>query len=134
MIHWRIDVERIPLIFGKNIFDETELQSALARVSGKWVLHLKALGLLKFPERVSDFMDWYADKSNLEVINAVVNSDKNSREVYILLDTKEEIEHAYEHWFPTQLELHEDEYYLFIKLIAVNPDGIIILTNEAPES
>lgn len=127
-------MERVPLVFGQNIFDETELQCALARLTGKYVLHLKAVGLLKFPEKITEFSEWYFDKSNIEVMRSIINSDKNSREVYILFDTNEEVEHAYEHWFPKQEELNDDEYYLYVKLIAVKPDGIIAFSNEAPET
>jgi hypothetical protein len=125
-------MERVPLIFGENIFDEMELPSVISKLSNKWTLHLKAVGLLKNPEKISNFLNWYSDKSNPQIISAIINSNPNSREVYILFDTQEEIEHAYEHWFPIESQLLEEEYYLYVKLIATNPYGIISFTNETP--
>lgn len=119
------------LQFGQNIFDEREIQNILSRLSGKWVIHLKAVGLLKYPEKLSNFINWYSDKSHLSVIGAIINSSENSREIYIMLDTQEEVEHAYEHWFPLQSELLDSEDYLFVEFKALSPDGNSFITNES---
>lgn len=119
------------LVFGENIFDEKEIHKMLSKLSQKWVIHAKAEGLLNNPEKEVEFVEWYADKiSDYSLINGLINSD--SKELYILFDSGEEVEDAYEDWFPNQNYLYENESFLFVKFIAISPDGKTYFTNESP--
>ena len=120
----------INLEFQNNIFTEKDLTSMFAKLSGKWVVHLKCIGILDEPTRSDDMFDWYADKTPVEVLNVLINSAPDSREAYVLLDNLEQVTEAYEHWFPIQEELLEDENYLYVKFFAVSPDFNYVFTNE----
>lgn len=120
-------------VFGQNIFDEREIHRVLADLSGKWVIHLKAEGLIKTPEKMDDFVEWYSDKiSDFSLVNALINSE--AKEVYVLLDTQQEVEDAYEDWFPNEQYLLDNESYLYVKFFAISPDGSVSFTNESFEA
>lgn len=122
------------LIFGENIFTERELQQMLAKISNKWVIHLKCIGLLENPEKERDTWEFYSDKTPIDVLNALINSPKDSREVYALLDNLDEATEAYDHWFAKEGEILDDERHLYVKMIIMSPDMSYVLTNENPAS
>lgn len=122
------------LIFGENVFDEQEIQRMFAKLTGKWVIHLKAVGLVKEKQKRNDFLEWYADKTNIDILNGILNSDPNSRELYVLMDNLSEVTHAYETWFPSQMDLTDSEDYLYVRFLAMSPDFSYIISNEKPEN
>lgn len=121
------------LVFGENVFDEQEIQRMFAKFTNKWVVHLKAVGLVKHKDKRNDFLEWYADKTNVNVLNGILNSDPESRELYVLLENLSEVTHAYETWFPSEMDLTEGEEYLYVRFLAISPDSSYVISNEKPE-
>lgn len=117
------------LTLGTNLTDELGLQELFAKTTGKYVMHFKAVGLLENPDREDDFITWHYDHCPLEILNTILGSD--AKEAYLLLDTPEEVLDHYESWFPKQGQLHEDEAYLYVKIIAISPDGATNISNES---
>lgn len=120
-------------IFGENIFDEFEIQKMLAKFSNKWVIHLKAVGVLENREREDEVWEWYQDKTELDVLTALINSNPDSREVYVLMDNQSEATFAYETWFPKEINLSDDERHLYVKITVISPDQSYYFTNEKLE-
>ena len=120
------------LQFGENMFGEPELQQMFSKLTNKWVIHLKAIGLLETNIEEDEVWHWYADKTNVQVLNALINSG-SSREVYILLDSMDDVTDAYEHWFPREGDLLDDERKYYVRFKAMSPDNQYIFTNEKNE-
>jgi uncharacterized protein with ATP-grasp and redox domains len=120
-------------VFGENIFDELEVQKMIAKFSNKWVFHLKAVGVLENKDRENEVWEWYEDKTELDVLTALMNSDPDSREVYVLMDNLSEATFAYETWFPKEIDLSEEERHLYVKITVTSPDQSYYFTNEKPE-
>jgi hypothetical protein len=120
------------LQFGENIFGEYEIQEMIAKFTNKWVIHLKAVGLIETEVNEDEVWHWYADKTDTQVLNALINSG-TSREVYILLDNMEDTVEAYEHWFPREGDLLDEERKYFVRFKALSPDSQYVFTNELLE-
>jgi hypothetical protein len=119
------------LIFGSNIFTEREIQEMLAKFTHKWVVHIKAVGLLENPDKEMDTWQFYSVITPTPVLNALINSAKDSREAYVLLDTMDEATEAYEHWFAKEPELLESERHLYVRMVIMSPDMSYVFTNES---
>lgn len=120
------------LQFGENVFGEYEVQEMFAKFTSKWVIHLKAVGLIETNADENQVWHWYADKTNTDVLNALINSG-SSKEVYILLDNLDDVVEAYEHWFPREGDLLNEERKYFVRFKSMSPDGQYMFTNELPE-
>jgi len=122
------------LIANTDVYTEKELTFLLAKLSNKTVVHLKCVGLLEDQTRANDVWEFYSDKTPLPVLNALINSDSNTREAYVFLNNYDEMQEAYTHWFPMEGELHDDERHLYVKMFIVSPAGEYVLTNERQQS
>jgi len=120
------------LIFGTNMFGEYEIHEMLCKFTNKWVIHIKAVGLLETKVDENIVWDWYADKTNIKVLNGLINSG-NNKEIYIVLDNMDDVVDAYESWFPKESELLDDERMYYVKFEAMSPTGDYYFTNEKNE-
>lgn len=118
------------LTYDQDLYTDEDTPRLLAKLSNKFVIQLKCVGLLEFPEKANEVWDWYADKTPLPVLNTLINASADKREAYVLLNTLDEVEDAYQHWFPMESELHDDERHLYVKMFVISPDNVYVFSNE----
>jgi len=119
-----------------NTFCEYQVLEMLATKLGKCVVQLKAVGLLELEDngvaRENEVWDYYTDKTRLELLNKLINADDSSREIYVILDSEDDLIEAYETWFPQEIDLTSEERIYYIKFTGLSSDLTISLTNEDP--
>jgi hypothetical protein len=114
--------------YGKNIFLEDDIIHQLSKYTGKYVMHIKAVGAIECndSQKEESIWDFYFGKCDLNVLNILMQF----KEAYCYFETLTQATDAYEEWFPCKKQLLEEESHLFVKVILVSPDGSLTAFNE----
>lgn len=114
--------------YGENIFLEDDIIHQLSKFTGKYVMHIKAIGAIECDDPVKEETIWefYFNKCDLNVLNILMQY----KEAYCYFDTLSQATNAFDEWFPLKKQLLEEEMHLFVKVLLVSPNGTLTVLNE----
>jgi hypothetical protein len=114
--------------YNENIFTEDDIIQQLAIHSNKFVMHLKAVGLIEYDdeEKEDAMREFYYDKCDTDVLNILVQF----KEAYCYFETFDQAINAYSEWFPNKNQLLDDEMHLYVRVFLVSPDRSVVAFNE----
>lgn len=109
-----------------DILTELDLIEQYAKASGKIIVHLRADGPRKYPDKADEVWSFYEGKVDDNLRHSLMQYG----EVYCTFDTEYYAINCLEDWFPTKILLDDEEYDLgeeyYIYAYGVGPNGGVL--------